>query len=59
VWFEALRDRVRRARGYAGEVQRVDYNKLMPVTMAVVVLFAGFTLWLLGADIVNPIRLSQ
>jgi membrane-associated protease RseP (regulator of RpoE activity) len=59
VLFEKVRDRLRRARGYVGEIQRVDYNKLMPVTMAVVVLFAGFTVWLLGADIVNPIRLSQ
>ena len=31
----------------------------MPVTLAVVILFVGFTVWLLGADIVNPIRLSQ
>jgi membrane-associated protease RseP (regulator of RpoE activity) len=59
VWFESVRDRIRRARGYLGEIQRVDYNKLMPVTFAVVILFAGFTLWLLGADIVNPIRLGQ
>jgi membrane-associated protease RseP (regulator of RpoE activity) len=59
VWFEAVRDRIRRVRGYAGEVARVDYNRLMPVTFAVVLLFAGFSLWLLGADIVNPIRLSQ
>jgi membrane-associated protease RseP (regulator of RpoE activity) len=59
VWFEALRDRVRRLRGHVGEIQRVDYNRLMPVTFAVVLLFAGFSLWLLGADIVNPIRLSQ
>ena len=58
VWFESVRDRLRRARGYVGEIQRVDYNKLMPVTLAVVILFAGFTLWLLGADIVNPIRLG-
>ena len=59
VFFEALRDRVRRARGYIGDIQRVDYNKLMPLTFAVVVLFAGFSVWLLGADIVNPIRITQ
>jgi membrane-associated protease RseP (regulator of RpoE activity) len=58
VWFEAVRDRIRRARGYVGEIQRVDYNRLMPLTFAVVVLFAGFTLFLLGADIVNPITLN-
>jgi membrane-associated protease RseP (regulator of RpoE activity) len=59
VWFETVRDKFRRARGYAGEIKRVDYNRLMPVTLAVILLFAGFTIWLLGADIVNPIRLSQ
>jgi membrane-associated protease RseP (regulator of RpoE activity) len=59
VWFEAVRDRLRRLRGHVGEVRRVDYNRLMPVTFAVVLLFAGFSLWLLGADIVNPIKLGQ
>ncbi len=59
VWFESVRDRIKRARGYLGEIQRVDYNKLMPVTLAVIILFVGFTVWLLGADIVNPIRLGQ
>jgi membrane-associated protease RseP (regulator of RpoE activity) len=58
VWFETLRDRLRRLRGYTGELQRVDMNKLMPVTFAVVVLFVGFTLFLLGADIVNPITIN-
>ena len=56
--FEQTRDRLRRLRGYTGELQRVDMNKLLPVTFAVVVLFAGFTLFLLGADIVNPITLN-
>jgi membrane-associated protease RseP (regulator of RpoE activity) len=58
VFFEQLRDKARRLRGYTGELQRVDMNKLLPVTFAVVVLFAGFTLFLLGADIVNPITLN-
>jgi membrane-associated protease RseP (regulator of RpoE activity) len=58
VWFEQVRDRLRRVRGYTGELQRVDMNKLMPVTLAVVVLFIGFTLFLLGADIVNPITIN-
>jgi membrane-associated protease RseP (regulator of RpoE activity) len=58
VQFEQLRDRVRRLRGYRGDFQRVDMNKLMPLTLAVVVLFVGFTLFLLGADIVNPITLN-
>jgi membrane-associated protease RseP (regulator of RpoE activity) len=58
VAFETVRDRIRRMRGYSGELQRVDMNKLMPLTFAVAVLFAGFTLFLLGADIVNPITLN-
>ena len=59
VAFETVRDKIKRARGYVGDVVRVDYNRLMPLTLGVVVLFAGFSLWLLGADIVNPIRLTQ
>ena len=59
VFFEQVRDRLRRLRGYRGDLQRVDMNKLMPLTLAVVVLFATFTVYLLGADIVNPIRISQ
>jgi membrane-associated protease RseP (regulator of RpoE activity) len=57
--FEQARDKVKRMRGYTGELLRVDLTKLLPLTYAVVVLFAGFTVWLLGADIVNPIRISQ
>jgi membrane-associated protease RseP (regulator of RpoE activity) len=59
VFFEAVRDRIKRARGYVGEVVHVDYNKLMPLTFAVVAVFIGFTVWVLGADIVNPIKLNQ
>ena len=59
IWFEALRDRIKRARGYVGDTVRVDYNKLMPLTLAVVAVFVGFTVWVLGADIVNPIRINQ
>ena len=57
--FEQARDKVKRLRGYSGELLRVDLNKLLPLTYAVVLFFAGFTLWLLGADIVNPIRITQ
>jgi membrane-associated protease RseP (regulator of RpoE activity) len=59
VWFETARDRIRRWRGYAGELQRVDLTKLMPLTYAVVLAFIGLTVWILGADIVNPVKLSQ
>jgi membrane-associated protease RseP (regulator of RpoE activity) len=40
-------------------VRRVDLNKLMPLTYAVVVLMVGLTVFIAGADIVNPIRLTQ
>ena len=56
--YEQARDKLKRLRGYTGELVRVDLTKLLPVTYAVVVFFAGFTLWLLGADIVNPITLN-
>jgi membrane-associated protease RseP (regulator of RpoE activity) len=59
VWFETARDRLRRMRGYVGELQRVDLTKLMPLTYAVVLAFIGLTLWIAGADIVNPIKLPQ
>ena len=57
--FEQARDRIRRMFGYRGALQRVDLNKLMPVTYAVVLLFIGLTFWIMGADIVNPVRLPQ
>jgi len=57
--FEQARDKVKRMRGYTGELLRVDLTKLLPLTYLVVLFFAGFTIWLLGADIVNPIRISQ
>jgi membrane-associated protease RseP (regulator of RpoE activity) len=59
VWFETARDRLRRMRGYVGELQRVDLTKLMPLTYAVVLAFIGLTVWILGADIVNPVKLPQ
>jgi len=55
--FEQGRDRLRRMRGYRGQLQRVDLNKLLPATYAVVAIFAVLTLVLASADIVNPIRL--
>ncbi|MEV0650555.1 site-2 protease family protein [Phytomonospora sp. NPDC050363] len=38
---------------------RVDYLKLLPVTYVVIVIFAGFTLLTVAADIVNPIVLFK
>jgi membrane-associated protease RseP (regulator of RpoE activity) len=57
--YENGRDRLRRLFGYRGEFQRVDFTKLLPVTYAVTFAFIGLTLWIMGADIVNPIRLTQ
>ncbi|CAN5276299.1 hypothetical protein BH24ACT10_BH24ACT10_11460 [soil metagenome] len=56
--YEQARDKVKRALGYVGPLRRVDLTKLLPITYAVVLFFAGFTVFLLGADIVNPIRLN-
>jgi membrane-associated protease RseP (regulator of RpoE activity) len=55
--FETARDKLRRRRGYRGEVKRVDLTKLLPATYAVVAIFATLTVVLASADIVNPIRL--
>ena len=57
--YEGARDKLRRLRGYRGPLQRVDYNKLLPVTYAVAGSFLLLTLFILGADLVNPIRLSS
>lgn len=59
VGYENARDRIRRLFGYRGEFQRVDFAKLLPLTYAVVVLFIGLTVFIMGADIVNPISLTQ
>ena len=56
--FEQARDKVKRVFGYRGPLRRVDLRKLLPLTYVVVLFFAGFTVFLLGADIVNPIRLN-
>ncbi len=56
--YESARDKVRRLRGYRGPFQRVDYNKLMPLTYGVAGSFLVLTLVILGADIVNPVRIS-
>ncbi|HEU0101849.1 MAG TPA: site-2 protease family protein [Mycobacteriales bacterium] len=58
VVFESLRDKARRLRGYRGPLQRVDYNKLAPLTYGVAGAFLLLTLFILGADIVNPIRIG-
>jgi membrane-associated protease RseP (regulator of RpoE activity) len=56
--FEQARHGVRRALGYRGPVRRVDFGKLLPATYVTVAVILGFSLIVLSADIVNPIRLE-
>ena len=57
AWFERARSWLAARRGRP-DPGRVDYNKLMPVTYVVILLFGGLTLLTLTADIVNPITLQ-
>jgi membrane-associated protease RseP (regulator of RpoE activity) len=56
AWYEGVRSWWAARRGKP-DPGRVDYNKLLPLTYAVVLLFVGLTVLTLTADIVNPIRL--
>jgi membrane-associated protease RseP (regulator of RpoE activity) len=56
--YEGVRNAVRRAFGRP-KAPPVDYNRLMPLTYAVVIVFIGVSLLTITADIVNPIRLPQ
>jgi membrane-associated protease RseP (regulator of RpoE activity) len=55
-WFERVRSWLY-ARLGRRDPGRVDYLKLMPVTYAVILVFGGFTLLTVAADIVNPVTL--
>ncbi|MFD9888886.1 M50 family metallopeptidase [Amycolatopsis sp. NPDC059027] len=57
VWYEHLRDRVRKLRGRAAGGP-VDYGKLSAVTVVLVLLGGAVLLLTVTADIVNPVRLS-
>lgn len=57
AWYERARSWVASRRGRP-DPGRVDYNKLLPVTYVVLLLFGGITLLTLTADIVNPITLQ-
>jgi membrane-associated protease RseP (regulator of RpoE activity) len=57
AWFERLRSWFASRRGRP-DPGRVDYNKLLPLTYFVVLLFVGLTVLTLTADIVNPIKLQ-
>jgi membrane-associated protease RseP (regulator of RpoE activity) len=56
AWFERARSWVY-ARLGRPDPGRVDYLKLMPLTYVVILIFGGFTLLTVAADIVNPILL--
>jgi membrane-associated protease RseP (regulator of RpoE activity) len=56
AWFERLRSWIY-ARLGKPDPGRVDYLKLMPLTYAVILIFGGFTLLTVTADVVNPITL--
>jgi membrane-associated protease RseP (regulator of RpoE activity) len=58
AWYERARSWVAARRGRP-DPGRVDYNKLLPVTYVVILMFGGLTLLTLAADIVNPITLQQ
>jgi membrane-associated protease RseP (regulator of RpoE activity) len=54
AWFEKARSWIY-ARLRRPDPGRVDYLKLMPITYAVILVFGGFTLLTVAADIVNPV----
>ena len=56
AWFEKARSWLYAVFGKR-DPGRVDYMKLMPVTYAVILIFGGFTVLTVAADIVNPITL--
>src|SRR5262249_56635350 len=55
--YEKVRDVVRRLRGLPAGGP-VDYNKLLPLTYAVVLLGGAIMVLTITADIINPIRLQ-
>ena len=54
LWFERARSRIARALGRR-DPGPVDLNKLVPLTVLVIVVFGGISLMAILADIVNPI----
>ena len=56
AWFERARSWLYARLGRA-DPGRVDYYKLMPVTYVVILIFGGFFLLTVAADIINPITL--
>ena len=58
VWFERVRSFVA-ARLGRPDPGTVDYNKLMPLTYAVVLVFGVISVLTIATDVVNPVRLFQ
>jgi membrane-associated protease RseP (regulator of RpoE activity) len=54
LWFERIRSRIAQRLGRR-DPGPVDYNKLLPLTMLVIMVFGGISLLAIVADIVNPI----
>ena len=54
LWFEKARSRLARAFGRS-DPGPVDLNKLVPLTVLVIVVFGGISAMAILADIVNPI----
>ncbi|WP_433788493.1 M50 family metallopeptidase [Actinoplanes sp. CA-252034] len=57
VWFERIRDVLRRLRGLPA-AGPIDFTRLYPITMALVLVGGAVMLLTITADVVNPIRLS-
>jgi membrane-associated protease RseP (regulator of RpoE activity) len=57
-WFERARSWLY-AKLKRPDPGRVDYYKLMPLTYVVILVFGGFTLLTVAADIVNPITIFR
>ena len=56
VLYERVRDFIRKLRGLA-PMGPVNYDKLMPLTVAVAALLAGVGIIVIVADIVSPVQL--
>jgi membrane-associated protease RseP (regulator of RpoE activity) len=58
AWYERVRSSIAQKR-HRPEPARVDYARLMPLTYAVIVVFGGFSLLTILADIINPINITK
>jgi membrane-associated protease RseP (regulator of RpoE activity) len=57
IWYERARDAVRRLLGRPA-LGPIDFTRLVPVTLVLVVLGGAVMLLTITADVVNPVRLS-